>query len=105
MSKVTIQNQTRQKLRVGLWTKEIKNLNEFQPFQDMQLINPGEHVFEFADDGGKKAVHVALTKDHVNKRGKLGFKDVLTSELIDVKPGGAVEVKGSERSGYDFYVR
>lgn len=104
MSTVTISNQTREKLRVALWTKKIEDINQFSPFQDMKLINPGEESFEFHEDVDSDDIHIALTKDHVYKTGKLGFKDVLESDLIGVKVGGQVAVKGSYRRGYDFFV-
>jgi len=105
MNSVTISNQTREKLRIALWTKKIKDLDQFQPFHDMKLINPGKESFDLPEDAGLDNLHVALTKDHVYKTGKLGFKDVLESDLIDVKAGGQVEVKGSYTRGYDILVK
>ena len=104
MNTVTISNQTREKLRIALWTKKIEDLNQFQTFQDMKLINPGDESFELPEDASLDDIHIALTKDHVYKTGKLGFKDVLESDLIGVKVGGQVAVKGSFTRGYDFSV-
>ncbi len=84
--------------------KKINDLSQYQPFHDMQLINPGTFEFKLPKDVNPNDINVALTKDHVYKKGKLGFKDVLISELIDVKPGGEVEVKGSKNKGFELFV-